>query len=918
MDLFRHIFQKFTLRRRDEDLQRELSDHLELEAEEQRDQGADPVEARYRAMRTFGNVGRTQEDVRQTWGFLWLEQLAQDLRLGLRRLRFNPGFGLVAVLTFALGVGANTAVFSLIYAVAFRPLPVENPRQLYSLGDSVAAGALTGLQQDFSLFSYRLYQEVRDHTPEFSAIAAFETSPIHVSLRAENAGVAVPYAAEFVSGNYFETLGSNAVAGRTFTQDNDRPGAAPVVVLSYRVFQERFGADRSIVGRSLFVNGQAMTLVGIAPAGFFGETLRSDPPDLWLPLSSEPLLNGESAYLNHSDAYWLYGIGRLAAGAELGRAQARVTAEVQRWYAGEGEVPAAQRADISKVKVLLTPAATGIGSMERSYGDGLRLMTIFSGLILLISCANVSNLLLARAVATSSQTALRVAIGASRSRLVRQFLTEGVVIALLGGVAGVGLAFSGTRLLLALAFHGARYVPIEARPSLTVLAITFVLSLANGILFSTAPAWLALRTQPVAALGSGGRTTADASSVMRKSFVALQAALSIILLIGAGLLTKSLDHLRFQQFGFEPENRYVVRVNPSFSGYTVLQLQELYRRLEEELSQISGIKSVSFSFVSPMSGGAWINAVRVKEDPGPAEPKDAVEGAAHNNVSDRYFETMGIHLLRGRLFEHDTSNSRPVAVVTRTFVKEFFQPGEDPIGKHVDRGELSFAGDYEIVGVVEDVKYSDPWEKPQAIMFVPLLQMANYANASDRMFQNEENHIHSIQLETAGAVPDLEAQVRRVLAGIDQNLAVLDVITLNEQVERDVNSSRLVARITSLYGLLSLLLASVALYGVAAYAVARRMNEIGIRMALGADRAKVFRMILRSSLAPILLGLGAGILTVMAAGRLLASQLYGVRPADPAVIAGATLILSFCALAAGLLPAMRAALISPAIALRRE
>ena len=852
-------------------------------------------------------------------GLLFLEQLLQDLRVGLRRLRKSPGFATVAILTFALGIGANTAILSLVYSVAFKPLPVGHPDQLYSLGDDVEGGELTGIQQDFSVFSYRLYQEVRDHTPEFSSLAAFSITPIHVSVRrGDSVDLPRAYPAQFVSGNYFRTFEINAFAGRTFSADDDRVGAAPAVVMSYRAFEQNFGSDRSLVGRTMFVNGRAMTLIGIAPAGFFGETLRSDPPDFWLPLSSEPLLSGESTHLNRSDTYWLYAIGRLSSGANLGQVQAHVTAQVQRWYAEEEDVPGSMKAEIPKVRVALISAATGIGSLERSYGSGLRLMLIFSGLVLLISCANVSNLLLARAAGSSSQTALRMAIGASKSRLVRQFLTEGAIVALLGGATGVALAFSGTRALLGLAFHGAGYVPIDSRPSLIVLAITFIISLANGFLFSAAPAWAASRIQPAEALGSGGRSVGETSGFVRNGFVALQAALSIVLLVGTGLLTKSLDRLRFQEFGFESKNRYVVKLDPSLASYTPAQLRGLYQRLERELSGIPGVSSVSLSFIGPMSGGQWVNAIRIKEHSGAATPKDSTEQAVHNNVSPRFFETMGMHLLRGRLFDdHDNSESRPVAIVTQAFVRKFFNPHEDPIGKHVDRGELSFSGDYEIVGVVEDIKHASPWETAQPTMFVPLLQMAHYSNVSDQMFQTQESYVHSIQLRTGSRLPDLETRVRQTLAGINPNLAVLSFMTLDEQVDRTINASRLVARITALYGLLSLALASIGLYGVSAFSVTRRTDEIGIRMALGANRGQVFAMIVRNSLAPIGAGLLAGIAIITMARSVVASQLYNVSPGDPEIVIGAVLVLAACALVASIVPALRAASVSPSIALRR-
>ncbi len=559
---------------------------------------------------------------------------------------------------------------------------------------------------------------------------------------------------------------------------------------------------------------------------------------------------------------------------------------------------------------MIATASGGVANMARDTAVGLRLLMIISGLVLLIACANIANLLLARGAATRFQTAIRMALGAPRKRLIRQILTESVLLGVLGGVAGLLVAFAGTRTILLIAFRGAHYIPISPTPSLAVLGFAFLLSLVTGVLFGVVPAWITSHSDPAETLRGAGRSTRDRSSLPRKSLVVLQVALSVALLIGAGLLTETLRNLENQRFGFEPQGRLIVRVNPALAGYKPETLYGLYQELGQRLMQIPGVISAAYSIYSPMRGDNWSLNIHIE-----GHSPDERIGASFDRISPHYFDTIGTRMLRGRAIEAgDTPTSRHVAVVNQTFVRKFF-PKEDPIGKHFGMGDAANSGDLEIVGVVEDAKYQDARAPAYPTFFMPFLQMQKDPKLS---FMLGSHYLGDIELRVAGRPENLEAAVRRTLADINPDLTVLDMVSLSEQLERNFNQDRLIARLTELFGVLALILACVGLYGVMAYSVARRTNEIGIRMALGADRRRVVGMVLESAVFQIALGLGIGIPIALGGGRALSSQLYGVKSYDPWVLGAAVLVLTFSALVAGLFPARRAASIDPMQALRAE
>jgi predicted permease len=898
-------------RQRERELDEELRAHLRMAATEHVEQGETPEHARASVLREFGNVVLVEEVTRDMWGSSWFETLLQDANYGIRQLKRNPGFTAVAIITLALGIGANTAIFTLVDAVTFKSLPVANPRELYRLGNNGNCCVLGGMQDDWSIFSYSLYQQFRDHAPEFSAMAAFEGGPGSISVRRGGAtGPAEPFIGEYVSGSYFSTLGIRAFAGRLITPEDDKSNAPPAVVISYRAWQQHFGLDTSLIGAPLQIDQTTYTVAGIAPRGFFGDEVRADPPDLWMPLATEVTHDGDNAILNNPGMQWLFVIGRLKPGVQVASLQSKFTVQLQQWLSVQPDLTARDRSQLPKQRIVLAPAGGGVARMQYNTGEGLRYLMIISGLVLLIACANIANLLLARGAAKQAETAVRMALGAARTRIIRQIITESVPLGIAGGMAGLLVAYLGTRTILLLAFRGAHYVPISATPSLAVLGFAFVVSFVTAIVFGIAPAWITSRSAPAEALRGAGRATRDRSSSARQFLVVFQVALSAVLLIGAGLLTQTLRRLENQNFGFETNGRVIVRLNADLSRYKPAKLYELYQQVERRILQIPGVVSGSYSIYSPMRGVNWSFTIHIQ-----GHPPDEQIGASFDRVGPHYFETIGTRLLRGRAIGiEDTPTSPQVAVINAAFARKFF-PHQDPMGKHFGLGDARNAGDLEIVGITEDAKYQDARKPAYPTFFLPFLQMAKDPKLS---FMIGSHYIGDLELRVTGKPQNLESDIRRTLADTNSNLNVVDVLSLDEQVVRNFNQDRLLTRLTELFGALALILACVGLYGVTAYSVARRTSEFGIRMSLGANRGSVVAMVLRGVLLRLVIGLGIGIPVALAGGRLLSNQLYGVKAYDPFVLGAAIFVLMACTVAAGLVPARRAARVDPAAALRYE
>jgi len=844
-------------------------------------------------------------------------QILEDVRYAIRQFVQAPGFTATAVLTLALGIGATTAIFTLVHAVLLQSLPVTKPDELVRVGNNENCCVNGGMQDDWSLFSYDKYKTFRDNTPGFTELAAIQSGSTLMGVRRSGSNQpAQSQMARYVSGNYFSTFGIGAYAGRVFTHDDDRKGAEPVAVMSYATWQQKFGADPSVIGGSFTFNGVPITVVGVTPAGFFGDRLESTPA-FWLPLNVEPLLDGPGNLLQFPQQDWLDLIGRLAPGADQRSIEAHMQVELRQWLLSPAsQTEATDLQLVPKQTLHLTPGGAGIRMLKDEYESGIHLLMWVSGFVLLIACANVANLMLVRAASRRQQTSVRTALGAPRSRQISQVLTESTVLAIGGGLLGVGLAFLGTRLILHLAFQNAP-VNINPTPSLPVLAFTFGSSLLTGILFGVAPAWMTAHTDPADALRGAHRSIAHSGGWTQKSLVVAQAALSLVLLCAAGLLTQSLRNMRDQHFGFEVANRYIVSIDPQMAGIKVEGLQSFYRSLHDQLAAIPGMSKVSFTLYTPMEGNNWGETVYL-EGQAPPAPGSSENQASWVRASDGYFESIGTRMVEGRAFsEQDTTTSLNVAVVNRTFAKKFFQ-GQDPIGKHFGDLEPKYAGNFEIVGVTEDTDYWQPTSRMRPMFFLPLAQWAHYEDKRFKAFEDNSHFVNSVVLMTQGNVPNLESQVRRVLSEINPDLAVIQFRSFAEQVDGNFMQQAMLTKLTSLFGVLALILASVGLYGVTAYSVEHRTSEIGIRMALGADRTNVLRLVLRGAFVQIGLGLAIGIPATILAGYAMTAKLFGVKPYAPGVLLVTMVVLSFAALIATLVPARRAATLDPMNALRTE
>src|SRR5271165_2796621 len=842
-----------------------------------------------------------------------------DIRIAFRQLRKSPGFAITVILTIALGIGANTAIFTLVHAILMKSLPVVDPKTLYRVGDKddcCVNGGFLNDEGDFDVFSYELYLHFRDTTPEFEQLAAMQSGYNIMTVR-RGSEPAKSERSEYVSGNYFTTFGIGAFIGRTLTAADDTPSAAPVVVLTYQAWQSDYAGDPALVGSTLYIQGQPVTVAGIAPPGFFGDRIRSRPPAIWIPLALEPAISRESTNLRVPDSNWLYVIGRLKPGVAVGPLQAKLSNNLRLWLATQDAYTRnAGSTVIPKQHVVITPAGAGIQNLQQERGKGLYLLMAISGLVLLVACANVANLLLARGATRKAETSIRMALGAARSKLIRQMLTESVLLACLGGLAGLAVAYAGTRTVLSLAFPNSPNIPIEASPSLPVLGFAFLLSLATGVVFGIVPAWITSHSDPAEALRGVNRSTRDRASLPQRSLIIFQAALSLVLLVSAGLLTKSLRNLEHQDFGLQTTNRYVVHLDPAGAGYTPAKLPALYQGLEQQFGALPGVQSVGLALYSTLEGNNWGEGVRVegRPEPGPNEHNES----SWDRVNPQFFATVGQPVIRGRGFtDADTATSQLVAVVNQAFVKKFF-PKEDPIGRHFGIFDQKYAGAFEIVGIVADAKYNNPRREVRPMYFRPLTQQLKVTEANDLMGEGRSLYINSVTLHFSGPPQNVDALVRRTLADIDPNLTVIDLQSLDDQVSFNFNQERLVARLTTLFGLLALVLASVGLYGITSYAVARRTSEIGLRMALGADRSNVVRLVLRGAFVQIGIGLAIGIPIALAGGRFMADQLFGVRSWDPISMAIAVAVLSAAAALAGFIPARRAASIEPMEALRIE
>jgi len=842
--------------------------------------------------------------------------LGSDARLAVRRLCESPGFSLTCILTLALGIGGNTAVFTLIDRVLLRPLPVTRPFELYRVGNTDQCCVNSGLPGVFSLFSYDLYRHLRDAAPQFSELAAFQATTRAVTIgRPQSEAAAETLSGVFVSGNYFQMLGLSPAVGRLVQPADDDAAAAPVAVISYRAWTQRFQQRQDIAGTAVLLNGVAATIVGVTPKDFFGETLRPDPADIWIPLSNEPQLQPAARLLTAKPTHWLYIMGRLKPGASVAEVQALLSTQLRQWISSTLELTDPDRERVPLQHVNVVSAAGGVDSMRDEVKPSLQLLQAVAAAVLLIACANLANLLLARGMSRRTETAVRVALGATRPRLMSQFLTESLLLSAVGGLVGLIVAHAGARTIIDLTFRGAANVPVDPRPTAAVILFALGVSIVTALVFGTAPALVGSRSNPIDAMRGASRSTTDRGSRLRQSLVALQVSLSLVLLMCAGLLARSLANLERQDLGFQAAGLYVASLAPSLASTPADELESVYARSRERLQQIPAIDHVAFSLYSPMSGDNWASNITV-DGHGTAERMSA----SWNRVSPDYFETIGTPVLRGRVFDRrDRPEGPKVTVISRAFAERFFGSA-DPIGRHLgfSNSDGTGAREFEIIGIVGDAKYQDAREAPYATFFLPFLQQGTSRVGPAGTRLDRSHFAQALLLSTRSPVPDLEQQLRRSLGEIDRRLIVRTFQPMQEQVAGNFNLERLIARLTVAFGSVALLLACLGIYGVTAYSVTRRTREIGIRMAVGASRGRVLATILRSAFAQLAAGVVLGIPAAFIVGRLLQSTLFGVSGRDPLVLGAGLAILGLATAIAAALPARRAAALDPVRALRVE
>ena len=854
--------------------------------------------------------------------------MLNDFREALRQLRKSPGVTITALLTLMLGIGATTAIFTLVHQVMLKSLPVARPDELWRIGDKVRCcnwgGYTQDIDGDFSLFSWEAYKNFRAQTPEFLDLAALQAGNAPLGVRkAGSPNQADTRNGEYVSGNFFRTLGIQPWIGRLMSDADDVEGAPSVAVMSFRIWHEKYGADPSVVGTTYEINAHPFTVIGVTPPGFYGAKLDGyNMPDLWLPLTAELIIDGATSRLKRPNGNFLDLIGRVRTGVNPKSLEAKLKVEFHDWLASHvPDMEPGEKQLWQQQTLHMIPGGAGVASMRAEYQDGLKLLLIAAGCVLLVACANLANLMLARGLKERAQTSIRVALGASRGRLVRRVLVESTVLGVAGGIMGIAVAYAGTRLIVYLAFQigGANhYVPIDAVPSWPVLLFTFVVSVLTGVLFGIAPAWMTAHTDPADALRGAGRTIGASRSWTQKTLVITQIAVSVILLSAAALLGQSLRNLEHQKFGFETRDRYIAWINPMLGNYKPEQMEPLFRRIDESLMRIPGMHMVAPALYAPMTGDSWNDGVRIEGRPEPGPKEDT--GAGWSRIVPGFFTAIGSKMLLGREFtDQDTNATRKLAVVNQAFVQKFFK-NQNPIGQHFGPDKIKYSGMYEIVGVVNDIRYMTyNYKKAVRPMFwLTENQSVTYDDPAYRSGEIWSHYLYNIVLWAPGNASGMEEHVRKALAEVDPSLVLYGVDPYDRVVHADFQQQNMIATLTTLFGVLGLVLAAIGLYGVLSYTVERRTGEIGVRMALGADRLRVIRMVLRGAFGQVALGLALGLAGAVATTRLMTNQLFGVEPGDPVMLALATVALALAALFASAIPAWRAAGIEPMVALRTE
>jgi predicted permease len=885
----------------DDERARELEAYLAIETDENIARGMTPREARDAARRKLGNATGIREEIYQMNTFGFLDAAWRDLRYGARLLRLNPGFALVAILSLALGVGANTAIFQLLDAVRLRTLPVQDPQELMEIRIAEApngrTGQFTGRRPNLT---NPLWERIRDQQQGFSSAMAWSGGAFNLT-----AGGEARYAQGlWVSGGFFETLGVPALAGRVLTAADDRRGcAAPPAVISYGFWQREYAGNPAAIGRSLLLNGHSYDIVGVTPPGFFGVEV-GRAYDVAIPLCAEPRSRGERSGLDKTDVWFLAAFGRLKPDWTAERASAQLASISGPIF--QETLPTRYRAEDAKnylkFKLGAFDASTGVSTLRRNYESPLWLLLATSGLVLLIACANLANLMLARATAREREVAVRLAIGASRSRVVRQLLAESLLIAAVGAASGALLAQWLSRFLVS--FLTSTNAPIFVALALDwrIFAFTSVLAVVTCLVFGLMPAIRVTGTAPGAAMKAGSRGTSDSRERfgLRRALVVLQVALSLVLVVGALLFVRSLRNLMTIDAGFRQEGLLVVNLDLRKAAIPVERRTPLYEEITSRLGALPGVTAAAQAFIVPVSGSGWNNKIVVN---GARQP----DNVNFNSVSAGYFKTMGTPMLNGRSFDaQDTPASEKVAIVTEGFARKYF-PNQNPVGQvfQIEEGPGQPRPYFHIVGVVKDTKYTDLRER-----FTPLAFLA----ASQ---EPEPDSGLQVVIRSAAPLATITAEVAAAVASFSPAI-ITQFQTMESQVRDSLLRERLMATLSGFFGGLAALIATIGLYGVMSYMVARRRNEIGIRMALGADRHDVVRMVMREAAVLLAAGIVVGLVIAVLAARTATKLLFGLQPGDPATLAMAAVGLGLVAMLASYLPALRASRLEPIEALREE
>jgi len=897
--------------RMERDLEEEVGYHLEMKTREYAAAGMSEREAREAALRAFGNQALAREDSRAEWQFAAVESILRDVRYGARALLRTPVFSVTVALTLALGIGANTAIFTLIDRVLLRSLPVRDPGELVMLGSGSEMGRISTdgpPERHQTLFSAPLFRDLRANGDVFSDLAAVSSYSVAAYL-----GSGVPVRGQqleradalLVSGNFFELLGSRALIGRALTPDDDlTPGGSPVVVLSHGFWSRRFGRDPQALGRAIRVNGVDYTIVGVLGPELRGVSVGYDT-DLWIPLAMQAQLTREPSFLDDGNTMWLRLIGRLRRGVTVEQAQARVNELFRRLVAqeaGAGISPETRQA-IAGLQTPLVSFARGFSRTRLRWEKPILVLTAVVGLVLLAACANIGNLLLARGASRQRELAMRLALGSGRRRLIRQLLTESVMLAALGGALALIVAQLTIHLLLGvLSSRGGAALDtgLDARMLLFNMGVATL----AVVLFGVLPAVRATRVEILPTLRRASTTSGGGGSGwgLRRALVVFQVAVSLCLLVGAGLLLRSLGNLRSQDMGFRADGVLLVSIDPQGGGIPRERLQDIHRELLERIGALRDVSAASLSMYGLLSGSQGFNGVWAD---GPVAQPEEDLNAQTLIVTPRYFEAIGLPLVAGRPFDdRDQAGAQQVAIVTESFARRFFG-GDSAAGRRFGVDGPQSSGTIEIVGTVRDVKASDLREPPPPLFYLPAAQVP-------------EGYLRSVEVRCRIDPAAMEPRVRRLIAEVAPDLPVVSATPLSARVDASLRDERALSRLTGLFGLLALLLAAVGLHGVLAYGVIQRTGEIGIRLAIGAEGRQVLWMVLGEALAWVGIGAAVGLAATLALGRLLSSLLFGLDPLDPATIVVATATLVAVTVAAAYWPARRAAKLDPLTALRYE